>query len=324
MSSLILGFTNSKEELTFENKVFSITDKKVIQNLEKANYKNADSLLVIKSLNNLHISDVIQIRINLADTGTFLASFQKETLTESNREDLLKQIGSLKSEGTLNEEIQLKKVKELMKILGNFRPIYVSFVNSGPIKLTLNDFTIKNLKFPLLVLTKPKKKVLDFSFLKGKAKEEKPEETNYSPIDLFNLDYFFIFLFSLFGSIGIITAIFEIMNKQAIGFFLVILSVAFFVTLSIAMSLTIYPKGKLRHPLLRYYLAIFILVGIIIGIVSGYFISSGLLKTEIENFDYKKLILLSSIISTVVLISTVWLSIPVNKIICKIKSKKKA
>lgn len=324
MSALVLRFKDSNEELTFENKVFSITDKKVVQNLEKVNYKNADSLILIKSLNDLHISDVVQIRINLNNTGTFLASFQKETLDEEKRSDLIKQIGSLKDDAVPTEESQLKKAKELMKILGIFQPIYVSFVNSGSIKIVLNDFAIKSLKFPLLVFVKPKKISFNFSFKKKSKTEENEKDQTYAPIELFNLDYFFIFLFAMFGSLGIITATFEIMNKQGIGIFLVILSLAFVLTEIIAMAFTIYPKGKVRNPLLRCYLIPFIVIGVAVGIVGGYFISSGLLKTEIENFDYKTLISISTLISLVSLLSSVGLSIPANIIIQKVKTKKKS
>ena len=319
MEPLVLKFKDSNNEFAFGNKVHLIEDKKLIQNIERPNYKNGDSLILIKSLNDLHISEVVQIKVNLSDTGTFLANFQKDVLTEEKREELLKQISTLKKEEESTPETQLNKTKELLKIIGNFQPIYVSFVNSGSIKITLNDFSIKNLKFPLLVLKKPNRIVLNLNFKKKTEKQKK----EYAPIELFNVDYFFIFLFAMFGALGIITSIFEIMNKQGIGIFLVILSVAFILTELVAMSLTIYDKGKEKHPLLRYYLIIFILIGIVAGTVAGYFISKGLLKTEIEDFDYKKLILLSSIISSVTLLSSVGLSIPGNIIIQKIQKKKK-
>lgn len=328
MESLIFKIKNSNQEFAFENKVYEVEDKKLVHDLGRPNFKNADSLLVIKSLNDLHISEVVQIRINLTDTGNFLASFPKEKLPEEKRDDLLKQIGALKSEEQPTEATQLEKVKKLMKILGNFQPIYVSFFNSDQIKLALNDFSIKSLKFPLLVLKKSNKIVLSFSLFKKRKNDMQIEKTSketpqYAPIELLTLDYFFIFLFAVLGSLGIITSIFELMNKQGIGIFLIILSVAFFVVEIIAVTLTVYPKGKLRHPLLRYYLIPFILVGIVIGIVGGYFISIGLLKTEIENFNYKKLIILSVIISLVSLLSSIGLSIPGNILIQKIQKKKK-
>ena len=328
MDSLIFKIKDSDKEFVFENKVYQVEDKKLVQDLRRPNIKNADSLFVIKSLNDLHISDVVQIRINLKETGAFLASFQKDNLSEEKREELLKQISTLKSENEPTSDSQLEKTKKLLEILGDFAPIYVTFVNFGQIKISLDNFSIKSLKFPVLVLKKESKFVLNFSFLKKRKNDVQNEKSSketpqYAPIELFTLDYLFIGLFALLGSLGIITAIFELMNKQGIGIFLIILSAAFFVTEIIAMTLTIYPKGKLKHPLLRYYLIPFILVGIAIGIVGGYFISSGLLKTEIENFDYKKLILLSTIISIVSLVSSVGLSIPCNIIIQKIQKKKK-
>ena len=83
--NLVLGFKEQEDNFTFENKIFLVQDKKLIENLSRPNIKNQDSSLVIKSLNDTHIADVIQIKVNIADTGHFLVSFKKETLTEELR-----------------------------------------------------------------------------------------------------------------------------------------------------------------------------------------------------------------------------------------------
>ena len=328
MQPLVFKNKDSKQEYSFDNKVHLVTDKKLVRDLEKPNIKNFDSALVIKSLNDLHISDVIQIRVNLSETGVFLVNFQKNVLSEEKREALLKDIATLKSDNEPTEETQILKAKKLVSILDNYSPIYVTFVNNGSIKIPVNDFWIKYPKCPVLVLQEPKKLSLNFGVKKESQKEEKTEETKkekpqFQPIVLFTMDYFFIFLFAALGSIGFITSIFELMNKQGIGVFLIILAIAFVVTETVAMSLTIYDKGKEKNPYLRFYLIAFIVVGIIVGIVGGYFISKGLLKTEIKDFDYKKLTLLSSIIASVTMLSSVGTSIPTNLIIQKVKNKRK-
>ena len=89
------------------------------------------------------------------------------------------------------------------------------------------------------------------------------------------------------------------------------------------MQSTIYRNGKERNPFLRYYLTLFIIVGIVAGIIIGYFVSKGVLKTEQDNFDYGKMILLSSLISVASLLSSVGTSILANKITLKIKQNKK-
>ena len=324
MEPLVFKNKDSKQEYSFDNKVHLVTDKKLVRDLEKPNIKNSDSALVIKSLNDLHVSDVVQIRVNLKDTGVFLVSFQKDVLAEEKREALLKEIATLKSEDEPTEETQILKTKKLITIVCEYAPIYVTFLNSGSIKIPVNDFWVKYPTCPILVLEKPKKLTINLGTKKVEEKEveNKKEKPQYTPIVLFTMDYFFIFLFALLGSIGFITAIFEMMNKQGIGIFLIILAIAFVVTETIAMSLTIYEKGKEKNPYLRFYLIAYIVVGIVVGIVDGYFISKGLLKTEDEKFDYKKLTLLASLISTVTMLSSVGTSIFVNKIIQTIRMKK--
>ena len=328
METLVFKNKDSKQEYTFENKVYFINDKKIIKNLEKPNIKNSDSSFVIKSLNDLHVSDVVQIRVNLSETGVFLVSFQKDVLPEEKREALLKEIATLKSDNEPTEETQILKAKKLVSILDNYSPIYVTFVNNGLIKIPVNDFWIKYPKCPVLVLQEPKKLAINLGVKKEEPKEEKTEQVKkekpqYQPINLFTMDYFFIFLFAALGSIGFITAVFELMNKQGIGIFLLILAIAFVITETVAMSLTIYENGKQKNPYLRFYLIAYIVVGIIVGIVGGYFISKGLLKTEIKDFDYKKLTLLSSIIASATMLSSVGTSIPTNLIIKKVKNKRK-
>lgn len=326
MSAVVFQNKNTKQEFAFENKVYLIDDKKFANKIKKQNYKNTDSPLVIKSLDDLHVSDVVQIKINLKNTGTFLANFKKEELVEEKRQKLLEEIGGLKSDEEPTVETQTKKIQKLMKILGKYSPIYVAFGNLDLIKVGLNDSVIKGLLFPLLVLPEQKKIFINLKFTKSKAKSESEktgaDKAGYSPIELFVIDYFFIFLFSALGALAMVTAIFEIMNKQGIGIFLIILAVAFVVTEAIAMTLTIYNKGREKNPFLRFYLAAYIVVGVVVGIVGGYFISKGLIKTEIENFDYGRVVLLSSLISSITLLSSVGTSIFINKIIIKINKKK--
>ena len=320
---LVLKFKESDREFLFENKIFVIEDKKLIQNLEKPSIKNQDSQLEIKSLNNLHISDVIQVKVNMSDTGYFLVSFEKDKLSEEKRIVLLEEIGKLKSKAVQTNSTQLKKTKELLGILNKFKPIYAIFKNNGAFIINLTKLSQLELNFPLLVLKNSKKEGYFWSKKSGKST---PKNTNdrriYSPIILFSPDYFFIFLFSLLGAFGFTSGMFEAMNKQGLAIFLFILGAAFVVVLNLAMQSTIYKKNKLRSPGLRYYLCLFILIGIAGGIVGGYFVSKFVFKTEKLNFNYKKMLMYSSIISLVALLSSVYTSILVNTILQK-RSKSK-
>lgn len=332
--NLILKFKDQEQEYSFKNKVNSVEDKKLVQNLSRPNIKNRDSSLIIKSLNDTHIADVIQIKINISGTGFVLASFNKETLTDDVRQTLLEDISKLKNTDDPSKENSLKKITELLEILNNFGPIYATFSNTGDIKIELEELNVE-LLFPLLVLIQPKKKMI---FKIGKLdkgssdqKEVKPEKESkeketkerkeYPPFALFDSDYFFVFLFSLLCSFSITASVFEIMNEKNIAIFLIILAVVLALTLVIAITTVVYKKGELRNPWLRYYLGIFVLVGAILGVTSSFFVCKFLLKTEIEDFGYKKMILISSLIS-LALLASLSLSRLANKInILRLKKK---
>ena len=327
---LVLGFNDKETEFSFENRVFLIEDKTLLENLSKPNIKNQNSSMIIKSLNDTHISDVIQIKINVSETGHFLASFNKENLDEEKRIELLKNIGTLKSDETPTVDSQFKKIQDLLGILTQSEPIYVTFANTGDIKIDQSELEKIEVGFPLLVLEQPKKK---FSIKIGK-KEDKPtkekpakqpkenKEVNYEPFELFDIDYLFAFIFALLGAFAITASVFELMNKEGIAAFLIVLAVVFTITLVIAVHSTVYKKAKVRNPWLRYYLAIFILLGIAGGIVAGYFICKGVLKTEIENFNYKRMMLFSIPISIVALLSSIESCRLVNLIV-KLRQNKK-
>lgn len=326
MSRVVFKNKNTNHEYSFNNGVCFIQDKKFAKELVKPNYKNSESPVVIKSLNDLSVADVIQIKINLENTGCFWANFEKSLLNEEKREKLLKELRNLKSEEETTKSSQTKKAIKIVKILEKYAPIYVVFNNFDSTKITLNYFNMQELSIPVLFLPQHKKLLLNLEpkhvFKKPLKQKEKKEKKVYAPIELFCMDYFFIFLFSLFCALASVTAVFEIMNKQGIGVFLIILVIAFIVTEAIAMTLTIYNKGKEKNPYLRYYLSIFILVGVVFGVVAGYFISKNLLKTEIENFNYNKVVLISTLISSFSLLSSIGTSIFINKIITRIKKRK--
>ena len=310
--TLCLKYENQDREFLFEDKVFVIEDKKLVEDLSKPSIKNTESKLFIKSLNDTHIADVIQIKVNVNETGYFLVSFQKDGLTQEKRELLIKEISALKSNAVQSNSTQLKKAKKLVEILNKYKPIYAVFINDGGYKVNISKLSLEELKFPLLVLKKPEKKFLI------RSKSDKSGTTNsYSPFSLFEVDYLFMLLFSLLCAFGTITTIFEFMNKQNIAIFLVMLAVAFGFILILAVQSTVYKKGKLINPLIRYYLILFILLGVAGGIVSGYYLSKLVFKTEIEDFDYKRLIIMSSAISSVICLSALFTSRLANRIIKK-------
>ena len=297
----VLKFKDKDNIFSFEDKVFLVEDKRLIADLSKPNIKNQDSTLLIESMGGISISDVIQIKINVAETGCFLASFSKETFDEEKRKNALEEIGKLKTNNSPSIETQTKKIQELLGILNNFEPIYVTFSNNGDIKIDVSNFSNIELKFPLLVLPQlVKQKMLNFGIMKDKKTNKK----EYKAFPLLDIDYFFVFLFSLLGSFAVVASVFEIMNKEGIAAFLIILATVFTITLVIAVHSTVYKKGVVKNPYLRYYLGIFIIIGIASGVVAGFFICKGLLKTEIANFDYKKMMFIAIPIAVAAMLSS--------------------
>ena len=338
--TLILKFIDTQKEYLFEDKVFVIKDKKLIENLEKPSIKNYESKLVIKTMDDTHISDVIQIKVNMSETGYFLVSFAKGSLEEEKRKSLLEEISGLKSNAVQTNSTQLRKAKKLCEILNKYKPIYVTFINDGEFRVNATKLSLEHLEFPLLLLNKPIKKKFFIGFKHKKVKLKKKKEVKedglqqeekeikqpkkikqprlvYSPFSLFEVDYIFVFLFAALGSFGVLTCVFEAVNKESIAIFLGILGLAFALVLAISVQSTVYKKGKLINPWLRVYLCFYIIVGIVGGIIGGYFISKGVLKTEIEDFDYKKVIIISSLISVPAMLSSLLSSMLINMLVKK-------
>lgn len=339
---LVLKFKNKEAEYSFENKINIVQEKEFLNILSRPNYKNQNSSLVIKSMNDLAIADVIQIKVNISSVGSLFTNFNKEDFNEETRNKLLEEIGKLKGDD-VSDEAQFNKLKELLALLNNYSPIYASFSNSGDAKIDLEKLGDVELTFPLLVLVKPvvERKVKPEKVRPEKVKPEKENSkpkkekqnqkpkkekkqwfANYDAFPLIDLDYLFALIFALLGSFSITASIFEIINKESVATFLIILSIAFIVTLIVSIYTSVYKRGKVRHPLLRYYLGVFIIVGIAIGVISSYFVCKNILKTEIEDFNYRRFILLSILFSVLFLLSSLSSSRLLNLIMEKRKNKK--
>ena len=75
---LVLKFKNKEAEYSFENKINIVQEKEFLNILSRPNYKNQNSSLVIKSMNDLAIADVIQIKVNISSVGSLFTNFNKE------------------------------------------------------------------------------------------------------------------------------------------------------------------------------------------------------------------------------------------------------
>ena len=71
--TLVLKFDKQDYEYRFEDKVFVIEDKKLVENLLKPNIKNQEATLFIKSEGDIHISDVVQLKVNVGEAETMMS-----------------------------------------------------------------------------------------------------------------------------------------------------------------------------------------------------------------------------------------------------------
>lgn len=313
-TNLILKFEGEENEYIFENKVALVNDDKLVKNLEKTNIKNGNSSLIFKSMNNTPIYDVIQLKVNMSETGVFLVNFSKDQLDEKKRTKLIEEIKVLKTPNKPNQNSQLKKTFSLIEILNKYKPIYVAFKNSGEIKLNINKLLEANVKFPLLVLKKQPKK-LKLSFIKQK-RTNKAKKVSNRTYALLSPDYIFILLFALLTNFGIGTAFLELKEGGPTAIFLFIISFVILCTLEYSLYLTLYKNKEIRHKNLHSYLLIFVILGTILGLVCSYFTSKFVLKLPIEtNLSYLLTIGGSIILSLI----TIPLTCVINFIIKKIK-----
>lgn len=330
---LVLKFEENDDLLEYENKVILIEDKKLINDLGKENIRNGNSSLLIKSLNDLPVYDVIQLKINVAETGVFLASFSKDKIDEKVREELLNKIKELKDDVTPTHETQLAKINKLIAILNEYLPIYISFRNYGDIKVTFDELKDLEVSSPLFLLFKPEKpkkikpvkepkprKEIKFNFKKLKIKFKLPKFPKiHIDFPLFTVDYLFCGIFPLLFGFGIVTGIYEVLNDQSISIFLFIIAGLFLGITYYTVYETLYKKGKLNYKGLRYWLLLYIFIGAAIGIVVGFVISKFALKDEVESINYGLMMAIGAPSSAVVSMLSIYASMLINLIVKKIK-----
>jgi len=159
MSERIVTFkkTNSEETFVFNERLSRVKNKLLFRELLVNHPLNEDSL-VLPVLENEE--ELIRIKVHVANVGSFYFDFKKSSLEEK-REELFNKISELK-----NEENPNKKVKELIKIVDKYEPLYALFDDQDKNLFTYENFEeiykLKTLKTPLLVfyhadLKKPKK-----------------------------------------------------------------------------------------------------------------------------------------------------------------------
>lgn len=292
-----LIFTNKylKTDYAFEEPIVQLSDNNLIKILQKENYKNEDCGLEVQSLNNLPVSDFIQIKVNVSKVGVFLANFEKEKLTDDDRKKLIEQISSLKTSGELSDEQQYEKIKKLVLILNNVNPTYVTFSNNqqvivdeSKIKEILSDVSLNTYLF---LLTKPKeikvkvvkeKKHLILKKEKNINDSDVPSKEEPKTIEVISFkdymeDYIFFGVFCFMIPFSFLLGLVMAFNSNSLSIFLFVLSGIFFGIFSYAFYKYIsdFKEKKITFQKLKFPL-LMSLVGLIIGIgvsfLIGYFV----------------------------------------------------
>lgn len=172
---IVFKFEEDKNEYSFEESLCFTNDKKLVKTLMRENIKNGNSSLIIKSMNNLPIYDVIQIKVNVSDTGTFLINFDKEKFAQEIREKLIEKIKTLKDENEPTLELQKIKINKLIRIINEVEPMYVTFRPHGDIVISFDDFkSFEKTSFILIYLGSKEKEI---------KVQEKESESITQPIE---------------------------------------------------------------------------------------------------------------------------------------------
>ena len=345
---VVFKFEQEKEEFCFDENLSFVSDKKLTKNLGRENIKNSGSSLIIKSMNNLPIYDVIQIKINILDTCTLLANFDKENFDNKTREELISEIKILKDDVDPTFETQTKKISKVISILNKFNPIYATFKPHTEITVTFDDLkTLEQSNFILIYLGKDnlrnnfiftKLRQLKHSckklLFKLTKKEKQPENIDEKPIKseksprktidfkLFTPDYLFISIFTLLFTFGVYTGIFEILIKESISVFLLILAAIFLAVMYYAFYNTTFKRTIERSKNLKFYLLIYIVLGVILGMIVAYVLTTYVIKIPEDAVVNSSLIFGISIPVVLVLsLISPLITALVNKIVVKIKNK---
>jgi len=342
---LVISQNNSSNKYIFNNKVNLVTSTSLSDDLLKSNYDTTNSNYVIESEGSISISEVFQIKIRIAQTGTLVVNFLKDSVSESDKEKLLSEISLLKDNVTPTSETQKSKVSKVIDIVNKYRPIFVSYVTTGDFIFTKSTFEEivkdKEIDFPLLILLNsfgfvdepvdPKKRK-HINKNQDKQKPVKEIKKADGKIDfvallepLKSIDFIFFGIFSLFIAFGLIISIFEIQNGEGIAAFLLILTLAFFITLNYATYKAKKDNEYFTYDLKRIWIPVlYIVIGLTLGIVIGYLITTFVVKAKEEVTISNSLTYgLSIPLSLVFSLGSLATPKPLSIIIEKIKSKKK-
>lgn len=292
---LVISQKNSMTKFTFPAKVNIVGSTELSEEIIYLDPSLSDSNYVIDSEDGLQLHDLINIKINIANTGVIYASFKRDEFTIERKEELFSRLVELRDNLTPTKETQGLKLVRIFKIIDYFKPVFVSYVNNGDYIFTrasidellkdieigykilvllpsINLTPIKKERNKIVLFKKPVKKPKDPE--EPKAKKEKGK---YKLPTLFTFDYMFFLIFAAFIAFAVYVSIFQIINGEAIAAFILVLAVVFVITLNFATYRTyrdggdfVYEIGKIWVPIL--YPVLGAIIGTMIGFVVAQFV----------------------------------------------------
>ena len=322
---LIFSFSDTNESFGYGNGFSFIKNRKLFNALKIELSTNVDSSVVIKSLDNLKISDVFQLKINIKKIGYFLVNFPLEENADQKYLPLIEEIKTLKDEYEEKDK-QLLKIEQVILILNKYQPIYSIFIGKKDTFLYLKECNKTEPNFPLLfpqieeevtvkVVEKPIKIKKEnrkhlpnvFKKLKFLLEIEKP---------FFTLDFLFLALFSLFFSFSLY-ATFAFFYKDDLKGIIFLIQIFFYAfCLGYNLFLLKYKDKRKQHKGENFIIYVYIIVGTDLGDLLSFIFVRYVLKTT---GDVPTLIL-PMILSFVICLSVY----PILKLFIDLIRKKKA
>ena len=338
---------DSTEKLYFRNKIDIVSSPELSDDLLKHNYFAGDHLFSLEKEDGSTYEKIFQIRINLSQVGVFMVFFDDEAFDNERKRALVEKISSLKGKGNETPEDRKAVVPILFAILQGFDPILVGFQNTTDEVLTRSSFEdlLKDVdtSFPLLLLvTSVEEETPEEPKKQPKVKKEKPvkkavEKKEKAPKEsgrkfdivgylksLASVDFVFFAIFAAFISFGLVVSLHQIMSGEGIAVFLMNMTVLFVITLYYATYRSYVEDEKFSiRPSQIYKPGLYIVVGLVVGFIIGYYVATMAFKQDPENPINIELIYTISIpVASFFALASLVTPIPIDILVKKIKRKK--
>lgn len=345
---LVIAQKDSSQKFYFNSKCNIVISNSLSDDLLKQNYFNGENIYYVEKEDGTAIESIFQFRVNVAKVGIFIVYFNKETFTDEIREQLIKDVSTLKSNGEVEFETQKNKIPNLFKMFIEAKPIFVCFSNTGESILTRSMFEdmLKDIdtSFPLLILmqsfisideeqSQKKKSRLSLHKKEPKIEKDKPINENKKNKEhrsvkevfssMYSLDFVFFGIFSMFVAFSGVSSLHRLMAKEGIGVFLIVMMALFIITLYYATYRSYKEEEKFSYELNKIWIpALYIAIGVTLGIITGYLVVTNAFKDDPEVVIDTALVLsIMSPVTAVISILSLFSPIPLSKIISKLRKK---